>query len=286
MDINFLKEEFGSFMLWKINEETWVISFMGGTEFIYLLEGSEKALLLDTGYGTGNLRDCVSRCTNRELIVANTHYHPDHAGGNGEFRRVYMHRDWQLDENTLKTQAGGTPFDLSELPYPDYEHAVIEDGAVLDLGGREVEVIYAAAHSNSSLFFLDRKYGMLFCGDELEAGQVLLYDLSKSGREYDFAERLKNHRANMARLAGRRKEIKYVCPNHNGTPISAEYIDDFIALADGIYAGTAVIEDELHHKYIEMSPESRELCRVKCGHASFFVNKKQLLTVYGKEENR
>ena len=42
---------FGNYMAWKLDEKTWVISFMEGTEYLYLLEGEEKALLLDTGYG-------------------------------------------------------------------------------------------------------------------------------------------------------------------------------------------------------------------------------------------
>ncbi len=38
-------------MAWKLEEVTWCISFMEGTEYIYLLEGEESALLTDTGYG-------------------------------------------------------------------------------------------------------------------------------------------------------------------------------------------------------------------------------------------
>ena len=81
-------------MAWKLDSKTWIIQFMNGTEYMYLLEGDEKALLLDTGYGTGTLRAFVENLTDKPVIVANTHYHPDHAGGNGEFEKVYMSCRW------------------------------------------------------------------------------------------------------------------------------------------------------------------------------------------------
>ena len=30
---------FGSYMSWKLNDDTYVISFMGGSQFMYLQEG-------------------------------------------------------------------------------------------------------------------------------------------------------------------------------------------------------------------------------------------------------
>lgn len=78
---------FGNYMAWKLDEKTWVISFMEGTEYIYLLEGKEKALLLDTGYGIGHLRAFVETLTDKPVIVANTHFHPDHSAGNGEWEK-------------------------------------------------------------------------------------------------------------------------------------------------------------------------------------------------------
>ena len=67
-----LKEIFGSYMAWKLDSATWIISFMNGTEYMYLLEGEEKALLIDTGYGTGNLRAFVEKC----VTVLGTNGHP------------------------------------------------------------------------------------------------------------------------------------------------------------------------------------------------------------------
>lgn len=45
-----LEQIFGTYTAWKLDEITWMISFMNGSQYLYLLEGEEKALLIDTGW--------------------------------------------------------------------------------------------------------------------------------------------------------------------------------------------------------------------------------------------
>lgn len=273
-----LEEIFGTYMAWKLDEATWVISFMNGTEYMYLLEGEEKALLLDTGYGAGNLRAFVKKLTDKPLLVANTHYHPDHAAGNGEFEKVYMGKGYKLDAPSVESP-GAIPFDLSRLPYPDYEKVCLGEGEHIELGNRTIEVLEALpAHCNSSLFFLDRGHKMLFCGDEFEAAQVNLFDNTSNPQfHYDVKACLHNFRKNAVRLKELADCYTYLLPNHNGTPIAKTYLDDFITLVDSIYEGTAQIEDKLNHKFIEMDPKAPELCRVRYGNASIFIKKAEVL---------
>ncbi|MDE7313006.1 MAG: MBL fold metallo-hydrolase [Eubacterium sp.] len=276
-----LEQVFGSYLAWKADEATWIISFMNGTEYMYLLEGEERALLLDTGYGAGNLRAFVETLTQKQVAVANTHFHPDHAAGNGEFERVYMAEGALLDAPSVETP-GAVPFDLSKLPHPDYEKVFIKEGFVFDLGGRKVEVLdVKPAHCNSSLFFLDRGHRMFFCGDDLEAAQVMLFDNSKNPQaSYEVGERLDNFRANNVRIRDLADAYDYLFPNHNGTPIAKSYAQDYISLVDGIYDGTAVIEEKLNHPFVEMDPAAKELCRVRCKKASIFIKKEELRKVY------
>ena len=282
MEMPPLTEIFGSYRAWKYDEATWIISFMEGSEYLYLLEGSERALLLDAGYGTNTLRPFVEKLTDKPILLANTHYHPDHAGGNGEFESVILHKNWRLDSGSLRP-GPNLPFDITALPHPDYRRTEVSDGDTIELGGRTVELMDISAHSNSSLGFLDRGERMFFCGDELEAGQVLMYDLSGgTGPAYDLKSRLLAHRENMRRILALSDEFDHLFPNHNGTPIAKSYIGDFIALTDSIFAGGAEIEDELRHRYIEMDPIAPRLCRVKLGAASFFVEKEPLMEFYGK----
>lgn len=272
---------FGSYQAKKFDEGTWFINFMEGSQNLYLLEGEDKALLVDTGYGTDSLAAFVRSITDKPLLVANTHFHPDHAGGNGEFPKVMLHHNWEADANAVKP-GPNLPFDIGALPYPDYEKLPLHDGDRIDLGGRKIEVLEIAAHSNSSLAFLDRSHRFILTGDELEAGQVLLYDLSASGNSYDLKARLAAHRENMRKLHELKAELEWLLPNHNGFPLDTSYIDDFIALTDAIFSGTAIIEDKLNHRFIEMDPIAPRLCRVKHGRVSFFVEKEALLGFYGK----
>ena len=273
-----LVEIFGSYMSWKLNEDTWIINFMGGSQNMYLLEGDDKALLIDTGWGAGNLRTHVEKLTQKPVVVFNTHGHLDHSGGNGEWERVYMLPGGQADIYTCYR----LPFDASKLPYPNYECCLVKDGDTVDLGGRVIELIDISSHSNGSLAFLDRKNGYLFVGDELESMQVLMYETEAiPGYDFILDQKLRAHHANMLRLRGLKGVWNTILPAHNGAPIAHSYLDDYIGLVEHIYAGDAVIEDKLNHKYAEEGDPEHKLCRVRWGGASFFVVKKDLMALYG-----
>ena len=177
------------------------------------------------------------------------------------------------------------PFDLGALPHPDYEKIYVGEGDKIELGNRTIEVLdVKPAHCNSSLFYLDRSHRMLFCGDEMESAQVILFDNSNNpDAPYDVLERLKNFRDNNLRMKELGSEYDYLLPNHNGYPIAKSYLDEYIELVDHIFIGDAVIEDKLNHKYIEMDPKASTLCRVRFKHASIFIKKELLMQVYGKQ---
>lgn len=274
---------FGNYMAWKYDEATWIISFMNGTQFIYLFEGEKFALLTDTAYGINSPRAFAEKLTDKEILVANTHYHPDHSGGNGEWESVMVSEGWTLDAPSVENPEAG-PYELSSFPHPDYEKKIVRDGDVIDLGGRVIRVLDALpAHCNSSLFFVDDSHKLIVAGDEFESAQTLMYDNSKNpDAPYDAGERIANLRANALRL----KEICAgggwkILPNHNGTPLSPEYLDDYIGLCDAICDGTALIEDKLNHRFIEMDPIAPELCRVRHGYCSIFIKKADVMKIYG-----
>ena len=123
---------------------------------------------------------------------------------------------------------------------------------------------------------------MLFSGDELEAGQVMMFDNSRNPEApYDVEERLKNFKENFLRLKDMSDCFDYILPNHNGYPIAKSYLDDYAGLVDSIFDGTAAIEDKLNHPFVEMDPGAERLCRVRYRNASIFIEKKQVMKVYG-----
>lgn len=276
-----LTEIFGSYFAWKAEEDTWIISFMNGSQFLYLLEGEEKALLIDTGYAIGNLRAFVEKLTGKPVEVINTHYHPDHAGGNGEWERVMMSVHAPRDYRSM----GRTVGDPAALPHPDYEKVFVREGDTIDLGGRVIEVMEAAdCHCHSSLYLLDRSRRMIFMGDEMDGAQVILMDNSadpESEAAYDLDAVLGSFRANLCRVKALDGEFDWLMANHNGSPLAKSYLDDYIGLVDGVYTGAAAVEDKLNHKYIEMDPRAPKLCRVRYKKASIFAMKDQVMALYG-----
>lgn len=210
---------------WKLYDDTYVIHY-GAALDIFLLLGTEKALLIDTAYGRGELPNIVETLKgDRELLVVNTHGHFDHTGGNRWFPKVYMHKNafayadrpfGPLDEEWL-----------NNMPYPDYEKIAVEDGYVFALGDRDVEVLYTPAHCDSSLTFLDHKRRLLFSGDEFDASQANL----------NVFESVEAFLKNCERLQAREAEFDFIMPNHNGCPVAKEYLTDFITAAQHVLEG-------------------------------------------------
>ncbi len=58
---------------------------------MWLIEGRDRAVLLDTGLGIARVRPVVEELTRLPVSVVNTHYHFDHVGGNHEFDDTAIH---------------------------------------------------------------------------------------------------------------------------------------------------------------------------------------------------
>ncbi|MCD8156880.1 MAG: MBL fold metallo-hydrolase [Clostridiales bacterium] len=269
------QEIFGTFVNWKYDEHTWIITGLGGSLYMYLLEGEHSALLIDTAYGLGDLKAYCEKLTDKPVFAADTHGHLDHSGGNGFFEKVYLHEDYRMDFEATRDDR---LVDYGSLPFPDYQKIYLKEGDTIDLGGRVLEVFDISAHSNSSLAFLDASHRLLFCGDELESTQVLMYPIATDeAHSHDFPKKIARHKVNMEKLLARENDFDFCCPGHNGAPLAKEYIKDFIGLDESILAGHPVVEEKLNHPYIEMDPIAPRLCRVRYKKASFFVLKEDLL---------
>ena len=58
--------------------------------WMYLIEGDEKAILIDTGLGNLDVGAIAASLTKKPVEVINTHCHGDHIGGNGDFSKIYL----------------------------------------------------------------------------------------------------------------------------------------------------------------------------------------------------
>ena len=64
----------------------------GASAWMHLIVGQERALLIDTAFGIGDLRGLVETLTDKPVDVVNTHFHGDHSAGNGQFETIFIHK--------------------------------------------------------------------------------------------------------------------------------------------------------------------------------------------------
>ena len=148
-----------------------------GEVFAYLIEGKERAVLIDTGCGIGDLKGFVDKLTDKPYVVLLSHGHLDHAPGAEQFAEVYMspldqemarmHSDPEIRYNFAKSIDGAKNYMMADmLPADDpSRYHDLCDGAVFDLGGYTVEVLKCPGHTRGSMTFLMEKERILLTGD-------------------------------------------------------------------------------------------------------------------------
>lgn len=130
------------------------------SDSMYLVEGREKALLIDTGLGGESLPDVVHSLTTLPVALAVTHAHGDHMALSHKFGRFYMS---EKDIPLMDRMRGMMPNNTSTS-----EDVIdIHDGDVIDLGGVQIEVMELGGHTPGSVLFVDRTHQCLFTGDAL-----------------------------------------------------------------------------------------------------------------------
>lgn len=146
----------------QIDDRLWVGSgHVMASETLYIVEGDDRAVLIDTGTSIPGLDEIVSSITSKPYDVILTHVHPDHAGGCGNFGQVWLVK---ADEPSLASMA------------PDFKGKVryIRDGQKFDLGGRMLEAVYTPGHTAGSVTFMDKANHYGFSGDAFGNGNLLL----------------------------------------------------------------------------------------------------------------
>ena len=80
-----------------------------GNSSFYMVEGDEKAAVIDTGITTGKkIMPLLRELTDKPLLLVVTHVHLDHIYHMDEFEEVYMcHDEKKIDETTLRTLTAG-----------------------------------------------------------------------------------------------------------------------------------------------------------------------------------
>jgi len=215
---------------------------------VNLIIGEEKAALIDTGCGIGNLRKAVETVTDKPVIVINTHTHLDHLGSNRQFGEIAMfdhplsHRVAEkgvsheivlteiLGEN-LVTGAWPLGFDADGFALPPFKvRHWLKDGDRFDLGGRDLEVLYTPGEAPDHICLLDRTHRLLFCGDILLQGPVWTHLEGGS---------LKDLLATYQRLMYFFDDFDYLMPGHNQPWLDKSFLPEALAGAEKVLSGEA-----------------------------------------------
>ncbi|MGI9263430.1 MAG: MBL fold metallo-hydrolase [Gammaproteobacteria bacterium] len=194
----------------------------------HLIIGSDRAILFDTGIGLLPIRPVVERITDLPVSVLNSHTHYDHVGGNAEFSSVFA-----IDsEYTRANMAGFTHSRIAEDFAPDAfcdeppgdvdltafhtqpwkASRYVEDGEILELGGRRLEILHVPGHTPDATALLDAENGLLFTGDSFYDAELWLFVPETSLDDYDRA---------ISRLAGVESEARYLLGAHTSARVDA-----------------------------------------------------------------
>ena len=147
----------------QIDEHTWVGNgHYCYNESVYLLEGEDRALLIDAGVYMPTLDKVVAQLTDKPVTLVLTHGHGDHVGSARLFPEVWLH-------------AADTALLRSNIPDYQGEIKLLADGDVIDLGGRQIEVLYTPGHTSGSITFFDKANHYGFSGDAFGSTNLLLF---------------------------------------------------------------------------------------------------------------
>ncbi|GGF57313.1 Glyoxylase, beta-lactamase superfamily II [Mameliella alba] len=195
----------------QIDDRTWVLSephvhpiFSAN---IFLVLGSEADMVVDSGMGVAPLRpviDALRPNPERPLILFTTHTHVDHIGAAHEFETRLVHpleadelaapEAYSLDTSgipdrlaKLFADAGYPPLWphlVDALPHAGYDldayrlhpapaTGTVEDGAVVDLGDWQAEVLHLPGHSPGQVGLWHGESGTLFGADAIYDGPLI-----------------------------------------------------------------------------------------------------------------
>ena len=243
----------------EIAYRTWCIDEYG-MDAMFLLEGDEKALLIDTGTGVFDIPELVRQLTNKPVMVALTHGHIDHAGGMNQFEEVYLHpADFAMAQAVTPEERGGyvdTMLSMSDGIYSVTRYDVVvpntrarllplQGGTYLHLGNRDVMVFDTPGHTPGGLSYLDKKERLLFSGDACNMN-TLLAAMGQPATERTCVTALKQTAEKLEALH------PYYDRHYNGhigyadakscMPMPECLVRDCIALCENLLAGTIVGE--------------------------------------------
>lgn len=206
--------------------------------YSYLLVGSERALLIDSGSPIRDISKVVAGLTDKPLSVISTHLHFDHVGNHNRFETILM-----PDLPGLKARLVEGRF----VPEADEHLGRVEGfeiegwpvagwwapGTPMDLGDRVLTLLSTPGHTPDSISIWEKEQDRLFMGDYAGDGQVYAFMPNTSLRSY--LETTK-------RLIGLLPSATLLYAAHGAADFPQAPVTDIAALVD-LRDGVAALRD-------------------------------------------
>lgn len=204
-----------AYKAYKLYDHFWCIE--DGHVRMFLIEGKDKAILIDTGNGTGDLAAFVKTLTEKQVELIITHCHPDHVGATQYFESAYIHKA----EIEVYCNAPYGNKQLKLIP--------VEEGHVFNVDDYAFEVIHTPGHTLGSIVLLDRNKKIMLSNDTVQVGPIFMIDKATSSFEA--------FESSMEKLQEMQDNIEIIYPSHFTMPIDASYIEDLKIAAQKMIAG-------------------------------------------------
>ncbi|MBN1683378.1 MBL fold metallo-hydrolase [Candidatus Bathyarchaeota archaeon] len=239
-----VETNFPWFDVYETTPETYAIYESGQFEEVisYLVLGEEKAALIDSGNGIGDIKDLTEELTDLPIEVINTHAHGDHVGGNWAFEEVaaFNHqyvrdrmkgRSNQELGNFLKEEMLNKPLpkgvDKNTFSLQPYEVTRwLKENDLIDLGGKTLKVIHTPGHTPDGICLLESKENLLFTGDTFYPAPIYIYSKGTSLEEF-----ITSYEKIIA------LDFIWAMPAHNETMIEKKIVEEVLAAAKSIKNG-------------------------------------------------
>lgn len=223
------------FEVYKLDETTYAIYEPNQWQeaISYLLLGTDKAMLVDTLQGIGDLKSVTDQLTDLPIIVINTHSHYDHVSGNWQYDTIYgintpysvnnakghPHESY-VNSMTMDTIWKNLPDNFSIDFYQSKAYQIdkfVEDHEIIDLGEREIEVVFIPGHSPDSVILIDKKNRMMLTGDSFYPAPIYVYSDTASFQDFFMSSQT---------MFSYMSEVDHLLPGHNETMQPASYLSD------------------------------------------------------------
>ncbi|GAC1398458.1 MAG: hypothetical protein NVS4B12_13470 [Ktedonobacteraceae bacterium] len=177
---------------------------------------STRPVLIDSGFGsdvttTEALLQEVGVPPQSLALIANTHYHGDHVGGNHALQQrhtipIAAHR-WdmaminQRDRETCSAEWLNQPIEFYQINIP------LSDGDEIDAGDVKLQVLHTPGHTLGHLAYYEPHEQILICGDTFHRDDVAWLNIFREGA--GVIQRMQDTLDRLARLP-----IRYAYSGH------------------------------------------------------------------------